>query len=395
MSRSVSRGTIIAKILDKDVLQYSRDKVYLILTIAGLVIFVAFFYLIPDTVDETITLGIHQTDLEELIEEYEEGSEGEGLELVQFETEAILEGVVADDLEAWRTEAGDVVIVNRDAGEPRPDNAERLEVAIGIAFPEDFAIKTRVGENATVKLYSDAAVPPEIKGAMSSFVRQIAYGIAGDDLPVVQPDEQSFILGVDRTGDQVSLREKMRPMLAFFVLMIETFSLASLIASEVSQKTITAILVTPATIGDVLASKTIFGSVLAFVQALLLLILVGAFTAANWWLLTLIILMGAVMFTGIGMIIGSAGRDFMGTLFYGVAIIVPLTVPAVAVLFPGSAALWIQLLPTYGIVQTLNQVAAYGAGFSEVSIYVAMTAAWLVVVYSAGLFTLKRKVESL
>jgi ABC-2 type transport system permease protein len=395
MSRPVSHGTIIAKILDKDVLRYSRDTVYLVLTIVGLIIFVAVFYFVPDSVDETITLGIHQTDLEELIEEYEKGSEGEGLDLVQFETEAILEGIVADDLEAWKTEAGDIVVVDREAGDQRPDNAERLEVAIGIAFPDDFAIKTRVGENATVKLYSDAAVPPEIKGAMASFVRQIAYGIAGDDLPVTQPDEENFILGVDRTGDQVSLREKMRPMLAFFVLMIETFSLASLIASEVSQKTITAILVTPATIGDVLASKTIFGSVLAFVQALLLLILVGAFTAQNWWLLSLIILMGAVMFTGIGMIIGSAGKDFMGTLFYGVALIVPLSIPAVAVLFPGTAALWIQLLPTYGIVQTLNQVAAYGAGFSEVAPYVAMTAAWLVAIYFTGVYTLKRKVESL
>lgn len=395
MSRPVSHATIIAKILDKDVLQYSRDTVYLVLTLVGLVIFVVTFYLIPDFVDETITLGIYQTDLEELIEEYEDGPEGEGLEFVQFETEAIMQGVIADDLEAWRTDAGDVVIVNRAADEPRPDNSERLEVAIGIAFPEEFAIKTRVGEKATVRVYSDAAVPPEIKGGMASFVKQIAYGIAGDDLPVTQPEQENFILGIDRTGDQVSVREKMRPMLAFFVLMIETFSLASLISSEVAHKTITAILVTPASLGDVLAAKTIFGTVLAFVQALLLLILVGAFTAQNWWLLLLIILMGAVMFTGIGMIIGAAGRDFMGTLFYGVALIVPLTIPAVSILFPGSAALWVQVLPTYGLVQTLNQVAAYGAGFSDVAVYVAMTAAWLVVLYATGLYALKRKVESL
>jgi len=395
VSRPVSRAAIVAAILDKDLLQYSRDKVYLVLTLVGLIVFATFFWIIPDTVEETIVLGVHHTDLEQLVEDYEEEQESEGIDFVQFESEEQLKAAVAGDVEVWRTEGGDEVIVDRKAGDERPDNAEELEIAVGIAFPENFKLATAAREKTTVVLYSDAAVPPEIKGALSGLVRQIAYGISGAASPVTQPEEQNIVIGVDRTGDQVSIRDKMRPMLAFFVLMLETFSLASLISNEVSLKTITAVLVTPAKLSDVLTAKTIYGTTLALVQAVLLLAIVDAFTAANWWLLLLIVLMGAVMFTGIGMIIGAAGRDFMGTLFYGVLLIVPLTIPAVATLFPGTAALWVQVLPTYGIVQSLNQVVAYGAGLTDVALYLGIAAAWLVVLYLAGLFTLKRKVLSL
>ena len=65
-------------------------------------------------------------------------------------------------------------------------------------------------------------------------------------------------------------------MLAFFVLMVEAFALASLIAGEVQAKTVTALLVTPARTGDVLAAKTILGTLLAFIQAALLLLAVKA-----------------------------------------------------------------------------------------------------------------------
>ena len=44
------------------------------------------------------------------------------------------------------------------------------------------------------------------------------------------------MLGDDRVGDQVSLREQLRPLLAFFVLMTETFALATLVASEVQTR---------------------------------------------------------------------------------------------------------------------------------------------------------------
>ena len=48
--------------------------------------------------------------------------------------------------------------------------------------------------------------------------------------------EDVVVLGEDRTGAQVSLQERMRPLLAVFVLTMEALALASLVASEIEQR---------------------------------------------------------------------------------------------------------------------------------------------------------------
>ena len=183
-------------------------------------------------------------------------------------------------------------------------------------------------------------------------------------------------------------------MLAFFVLMVEAFALASLIAGEVQAKTVTALLVTPARTGDVLAAKTILGTLLAFIQAALLLLAVKALDG-DVVLLLLIVLLGALMVAGIGMITGSAGKDFMGTLLYGMVFMVLLALPAFAVLFPGTASPWIKILPSYGIVEGIVGATIYGKGWVESAPYMALIAAWDMIILGSGLLILKKKVETL
>jgi ABC-2 type transport system permease protein len=413
MSAPVSRASIIASIVRKDFKEFTRDRVYLFLSVIGLVFFIGIFWVVPDTVDETITLGVAprvETLVEDLRGSLPPGTdtsdlddvaggladaEQEGVDLVQFEDGETLRAVIAGDLEAWRTDDGTLVLRDRAAGDEKPREAERVDVGVGIAFPEGFMSDTTRGQKTTVTVYADAALPPEIKSAIAGFVREAAYQLSGRQLPVADFDQQEIVLGEDRAGDQISIRERMRPMLALLVLMIEVFSLASLISSEVLTRTVQAILVTPARIGDVLAAKTVYGTLLALSQALIVLFAVGAFTAGNWSILLFVMLIGALMFTGMAMVIGSAGKDFIGTLFYGMLVIVPMMIPAFALLLPGTASVWIRMLPTYGMIQVLNGITAYGHGWSEVAPQLAGAIAWVAVIYAVGLFTLKRKVESL
>ena len=411
MNRPVSRAAIVLAIIKKDLRDFSRDKLYVFLTVIGLVAFIGVYWVTPDRVQETITLGVHQTDLGDALELLQEGFQAEvaaaggggsattsaaqGLRIVQFPSAETLEAVIAKRLEAWRTAGGDLVLRDKAAGDPEPEDATQVRVRIGIAFPERFMSAVAGGEPATVTVYSDTAVPAEVRDSMSSLVRELAYAVAGRELPVTLPAERDVILGQDRAGDQVSVREKMRPMLAFFVLMIETLSLASLIATEISTRTITAVLVTPARLSDVLLAKTIYGMFLAFSQALVMLLAVGAFTSTNWSVLLVTLLVGGLMFTGVAMITGSAGKDFMGTIFYGMLFIVPLAVPAFAVLFPGTASTWVKVVPTYGLIQVLTGATAYGDTWADVAGHLALAAAWVAVLYACGLLVLRRKVVTL
>ncbi|RYV51649.1 ABC transporter permease [Pengzhenrongella frigida] len=394
MNRRVTRAALVASIVRKDFREFSRDTLYIFLSVLGLVFFALTYYLVPDTVDETITLGIHQTGLDELVEEFQTGADAaDGLDVVSLDTADHLAAAVAGDLAVYETDAGDVVLVGAGAEAEAPAGATRRDVTVGISFPDRFVASMVDGERPTVTVYTGTAVPPEVAGAMTSFVREIAYSLTGHELPVAEPD--AVVLGPDRAGDQVSLRDRLRPMLVFFVLMIETFALSSLIASEVLNRTVTAVLVTPARVGDFLAAKTIYGTILTGGQALILLVVLRTLTTASAGPLLVTVLLGAVMFTGIAMITGSAGKDFIGTLFYNMIFILPLLIPTFSVLFPGTAAPWVQVMPSYPIIDALTRVTTYGAGWSEVTGSLLLALGWVAVIYAGGLLVLRRRVQRL
>ncbi|MEE4275952.1 MAG: ABC transporter permease, partial [Thermoleophilia bacterium] len=266
MARPVSHTALVAAIVRKDLREFGRDRLWLILTIVGLVMFIAVFWMLPGTVDETISVGVTPPDLAETLiglsagegeaapaEDDPEAQATQGLEVVRFDSEEELRAVVAGE-------------------------ADGPDVAVGLAFPDDFAGRTADGEPVTVTVYVESGVPAEVRQAMESAVREIVYFAAGaaegvDPMDVVPMRQETVVLGKDRAGEQVSMRERMRPLLAFFVLMMESLALAGLIAVEIQRRTVTALLVTPASLTDVLAAKSVLGTTLAFSETVLMLAL--------------------------------------------------------------------------------------------------------------------------
>ncbi|MFW6252621.1 MAG: ABC transporter permease, partial [bacterium] len=310
---------LILTILRKDLVEFSREKVYLVLSIVGLVMFVAVFWIMPETAGEQTTIGIYAGENPELIQALDQVDRDDGLEIIRFTRADDLQHVIAGDLESWVREDGRLVLRDRESGDDRPDHARRVRPVVGVAFPESW--NTR--DQATALLYVNNDTPTEIRNAMGSMVRELALAVSGATLPISQPPEDETILGTDRLGNRITPRERIRPLLAYFVLMMETFALASLIAAEISQRTVLAVIASPAKLSDVLAAKAIHGVALASVQALILLAAVGSFTATNWFSLIVAAVLGAGMFTGIAMLVGSAGRDFIENLFLTTALVIP------------------------------------------------------------------------
>ena len=176
--------------------------------------------------------------------------------------------------------------------------------------------------------------------------------------------------------------------------MVEMMALATLVATEIQQRTVSAILVTPTSVNDFLAAKAILGTLLAFSQAVLLLALLGSF-GSNTLVILVSVFMGAILVTGFGLWAGSAGRDFISIIFWSMLFLIPLIIPSFAVLFPGTAAPWIQALPSWGLVEAIVGATAYGEGFSELATPLVALAGWCVVTFAAGTFVLKRRVVRL
>jgi ABC-2 type transport system permease protein len=384
MSSPVSHAALIAAIMRKDLREFSRDRLWLILTIVGLAMFIGVFWLLPASVDETIRIGVAPPELAETMfglsadegqaTQGQEAQGAQGLEVVRFDSEAELRAVVAGE-------------------------ADGDDVTVGLAVPEDFAGMTARGEVVTVTVYVAGGVPPEVRQAMESGVREIVYFAAGaaagvDPTELLPYRQETVVLGEDRAGEQVSMRERMRPLLAFSVLMMESLALAGLIAVEIQRRTVTALLVTPASVTDVLAAKSLLGATLAFSEAVLMLALTRSF-GAGWSVVLVAALLGAVIVTGTALISGAAGKDFMGTLFLSIVLLVPLAIPAVTVLFPGSTAVWVKALPTYGVMETFVGATAYGESWAELWGPLGLAALWCVVSFGAGLLVLRRKVRTL
>lgn len=394
MSRPVSRISIVGSIVKKDVKEYSRDKLWLLLSLLTLIVMIVVFWVLPDSVDESIPVGLAGLgDPAALVGL--EATEDEGLLLVAFDSADDLKLVVAGDARAWQSN-GQTVVIPDGSDTAEPEGAKQVSVAIGLAFPDDFLADTAAGRQTTVDVFVDAQAPEEIRTSMSSLVKELAYAVAGSQLPVdtASPDAIYTVLGEDRVGNQVTPRESFRPLLVFLVLLMEMFGMSSLIAREVQSGTVTAMLVTPATTGDILAAKGISGAVLGLSQAVILLAAINVLGYEPLLVITLMLL-GAVMVSGAAMIAGSVGRDFLTNLFFGFAFMIPLMIPAFTVLFPGTPSGWIRALPSYPLVQGLVKVTTYGDGWAEALPDVGALFAWCVVLFSIGWMVLKRKVETL
>ena len=388
---TVSRPAIVGAIIAKDAREYVRDRLWLFLTALSLVFLIVIFWVLPDRVNESITVGVSGIDPAVLRTAGGEGGEA-GLQVVPIADAADLRAVVAGERTAWRDEAGSLVVAGSE-GERVPRGAQEVRLPIGLAFPDGFFPALQAGRRATVEVLVDSGVPPELREAMSALVRELAYGVAGSPPPVSFPDPQELytVVGEDRVGSQVTARELFRPIIVVMVLIMELLGMSSLISRELQAGTATAVLVTPATVGDLLVAKGLTGMALGLAQSVVLLAAIGLLGTQPLLLLALMIA-GAAMVSGAAMIAGCIGRDMMANLMGGVVFMVPMMIPAVAVLFPGSASPWVRVLPTFALVEALVNVTAHGAGWADAAGHLGLSLAWAAAFFAAGWFVLRRRV---
>ncbi len=350
----------ILAILGKDARALVRDRFLLLISVIGLVFYVAIYYVMPDKIDEFVRIGVHQPEGVKVVPELELP----GLTIKSFASSEELKKAIADD---------------------------DSKLLGGIDIPADVIERTSRGETVTLSVYLDARTPPEARQLVAAMVREMTFMAMGKPLPVRLPDMSQLFLGKDKMGEQESPRDMMRGLFALLILGMEMIALGSLISREVQARTVTAVLVTPTTVFDFMIAKAIFGTGLAFLEAIVILLAIGAFFVAPLSLAVLLLL-GALMFTGFGMLAGARGRDFTEVMSWVMLVLIPAMVPAISALFPGSASTWVKIFPTYPLAAALEAVYNSGAGFADIAPWVAALAVWDVAIFGLGWAVLARKV---
>jgi len=345
---------IIKALVAKDFSLFFRNRFFAVITLLGLIFYVGVYFLMPKSVDENLEIGFYVPVPFPALEQFQE----EGLEIQLVESEEKLKEAVID---------GDYLA--------------------GIAFPVDITEVLASGQKPVIKAYYTSDIPPEYRDAVEVFIKEMIYRATGHTLTMEVSEE---IIGQDMMGMQIPPRDRMRPMLAVFLIIAETMGLANLIAEEVERRTFQALLVTPVTIKDLFAAKGIIGTALAFGQALLFMAAVGGLSQQPL-IIVIALFLGAVLATAAGFLIAALGKDFMTVLAWSMVIFIIFSIPAFSVMFPGSATGWIKAIPSYYLVDTVHRASNFGAGWSALWLNLLILLGVDIVLGWIGIIALRRK----
>lgn len=344
----------IFSLTSKDFFLYFQNRLFAVVTVVGLLAYLAVYFLLPAGVDQTLEIGFHAPAQLSSVE----GAREEGLEFRSFDSEENLRKAV---------EEGDYVA--------------------GIAFPEDLVSSVSAGDRPTITLYFPPDVPDSTKSALRSTVQNWGYSATGKSVTVEFSEE---ILGRELVTGPIPARDRLRPLFAVFLIMTETMGLASLITEEIETKTLKALLVSPLNTAEIFLAKGITGVGLASIQAVFFMALVGGLSRSPMIVLVSLIL-GSAMLTGISFLIASVSSDTVSVMAWGILALIVMMIPAGGVLFPGASANWMRFIPSYYLMDSVHIAANFGAGWSDVWTHlIALTLSGLII-GGAGVKVLERR----
>jgi ABC-type Na+ efflux pump permease subunit len=386
MKGRASRVSIVGSIVAKDLREFSRNRFWFLAMVIGLAVMTVVFWLIPvEHPRLRLKVGIcpqrlagaanTTLGLAKLGRFGEQGASlAKAVEFVPFADEDELRAVVSGELaNGWD------------------------DMSAAVVFPDDFVGAVRNGETPTVSLYLDRGLPDEMKSSLAALIRETAPALRavaageplGRSLPVSLPDLNTVTLGVDLQGGHIPPGLLVRNLMVASILAFGAVMLAGLIATEFERRTMAALLVTPVGVGDVIAAKGVTGVILCAGQVLVYMLATLRFEE-NWPLSMLLLLLGAIMMSAIGMIAGTAGKGFADTLVWALLLTVPLALPLLS--HAGTPSLFVKALPTYAITEAFINLTLYRRGWNHLAPYLCAALAWDVALFGLACVVLKRKV---
>ena len=164
-----------------------------------------------------------------------------------------------------------------------------------------------------------------------------------------------------------SLADEMIPLFVLMTIMLGGVLVpAVLLIEEKQNHTLTALIISPATLSEILISKALFGIIIGTSTAMVSLILNQSF-GNNPLLLVFVLLLGLIAASVFGVLIGAVVKDMNVLLAVMKSSGLLLIAPGIIDLIP-KAPQWIaKLFPTYFILNPTIQVAERGAGFMGIS----------------------------
>jgi len=234
-------------------------------------------------------------------------------------------------------------------------------VDIGIVLPDNFDDAVIQGEAVTIEGYvwgeSLAKNRTIIPVTISNLVRELA----GQEVPI---EIESVTLG-EEAG--VPWNERLLPFLVLMGVFFSGLMLPSTsLIDEKQKKTLEALVITPASIGDIFISKAVLGIVLSTFLGIAILVLNNAF-GANSLMLVMVLFFGAIMAVELGLIAGALIKDITTLFTVWKSGGIFLFAPVLIYMFPQIPEWIAKIFPTYYALQPVVELSLQGGGWSDIS----------------------------
>ena len=233
-------------------------------------------------------------------------------------------------------------------------------VDVGMVLPADFDSSVIQGEETELTTYIWGESLAKNRIILGATIANLVRELTGQEAPV---EIETIIL-----GDEVSIpwNDRLLPFIVLMAVFLGGLLLpAASVIGEKEKKTLQALVITPASIGDVFIAKGLMGIILSLLMGMVILVLNQAF-GTEPALLVLVLALGAIMAAEIGLLCGALMKNITtlftvwklgGILLFG---------PAIIYMFP-QIPQWIgRLFPTYYLLQPIIAISQRGVGWSGV-----------------------------
>jgi len=236
---------------------------------------------------------------------------------------------------------------------------EAHDLDAGLVLPAGFDAAVAQGERPTLEFFVSGESLASNRIILAVTALDIIRGLEGTPPPV---DVRIVSIG----EEALPLSVRLIPVIMFYALVLAGITVpAASLVDEKEKGTLTAVLITPAKVSEVLAAKWALGVTLASSMAMVTLALNGAIGPRPAEVL-LVVLVAAILTSSIGILVGVISKNsaMMLGVIKGVGFV--LFAPALWYIFPEWPSWIAKLFPLYWIIEPVWHVSIMRAPVAEV-----------------------------
>ena len=264
---------------------------------------------------------------------------------------------------------------------------ENNDLDAGLVLPAGFDGALQAGLMPNVQFFFGGQSLASNRVVLGVTMVDLIRQVAGSPAPI---DVETITVG---EGETVPIVSRLLPLIVLMAVLIAgALTPATSLVEEKEKRTLTALLVTPTRLGDVLLGKGALGFILAMATGVVTLALNGAL-GANPAALLLVLVLATLMAAEVGLMLGSFAKDTKAlyTIWKSGAIV--LVAPVVFFIWPNLPQWIAKIFPTYYFLSPLFEIAIRGAGLADVWLELAIGFA-ICAVLLPGVTALGRRMEA-